>query len=283
MAVLKPNHLNEEDTRGILIDPMLQALGWNIFDLNEISRNSKTSSGGYIDYILKYNGRQIYVEAKPLSSELTQKFQIQATNYAYEDNITYCVLTNGNRYQIFETFKKGTVSERLLIDISLDDEKVPIEKKIKFLNFISKENIKNGSQECANHVKSLSFQNEAKGTNNLPGLSNLILNLREQILALGKDITEVFYHQHYALGFKRHTEFVVLNIKSKNKEIEVLLRFGEFKPNFERFKGVKIEFLPKTNTCGRINFKVTITKKEQIKEIMGLIKQCYDLQLKWHK
>ena len=116
---LKSQNLNEEDTRGILIDPMLQVLGWNIFDVNEISRNSKTSSGKFIDYILKFNEKKIYLEAKPLSSKLILKFQVLATNYAYEDNITFCVLTNGNRYQIFETFKRGTVSERLIIDISL--------------------------------------------------------------------------------------------------------------------------------------------------------------------
>ena len=83
-----------------------------------------------------------------LRCKLTQKFQVQATNYAYEDNIDFCVLTNGNRYQIFETFKKGTVSERLLIDISLDDEKISLDKKAEYLSLISKESVKKGDLEC---------------------------------------------------------------------------------------------------------------------------------------
>ena len=279
IATLKSKKLNEEDTRCILIDPMLRALGWNIFDLNEISRNSKTSSGGYVDYILKFNGRQIYLEAKALSSRLEQKFQIQATKYAYEDNISFCVLTNGNRYQIFETFKRGTVSERLIIDITLDDEEIYIEKKVEYLNFISKESIKNGDLECDNKI--LSSQNEIIETDKQPEFKALILTLREKILALGKDVREVFYHQHNALGFKRDTEFTTIKIKPKNKEILLLLKFGEFKPNLDKVEKVQIEPLPKTYRYGRTNFKATVTEKEQINEIIDLVKQCYDLQLKW--
>ncbi|MFX1420663.1 MAG: hypothetical protein ACFE9N_17330, partial [Promethearchaeota archaeon] len=216
---LKSKDINEEDTRVILIDPMLQALDWDIFDVNEISRNCKTSSGGYIDYILKFNGRKIYLEAKPLSSKLEQKFQIQATNYAYEDNITFCVLTNGNRYQIFETFKKGTVSERLIIDIALDDEKISLEKKVEYLNFISKDSIKNGELEGT--YKNLSFQSQIFETDGLPELKDLFLTLREKTLALGKDIREYFYHQHNAVAFSRDTEFTIIIINPKNKQLEI--------------------------------------------------------------
>ncbi len=279
IATLKSKDLNEEDTRVILIDPMLLALGWNIFDLDEISRNCKTSSGGYVDYILKFNGRQIYLEAKPLRRKLEQKFQIQATNYAYEDNIDFCVLTNGNRYQIFETFKKGTVSERLLIDISLDDQKISLDKKVDYLKFISKESIKNGDLECNNRL--LNSQNEIYKTGSHPVLNNLFLTLREKILALGKDIKEIFYHQHSALGFCRNTEFTIINIKPKNQEIEILLKFGKIYPNLEKIEKINIEPLPQKYRCGKTNFKVKITEKDQIKEIIDLIKQCYDLQSKW--
>ncbi|MFX1567597.1 MAG: hypothetical protein ACFFCV_04425 [Promethearchaeota archaeon] len=282
IAALKSQNLNEEDTRGILIDPMLQELGWNIFDVNEISRNSKTTSGKFIDYILKFNGTQIYLEAKPLSSKLTQKFQVQATNYAYEDNITFCVLTNGNRYQIFETFKRGTVSERLIIDISLDDEKISLDKKVECLTFISKESIKNGDLESFH--RNLNGQNELltkiDGTDKPLEFKVFILTLREKILALGKDITEVYYHQHCAIGFKQDTEFASMKIRSKNNEIILFLRFGEFEPNLEKFEQFQIERLPnKLNLANNI-YKVVITRKEQIEEINTLIKLCYDLRKK---
>ena len=250
----------------------------NIFNLNEISRNCKTSSGGYVDYILKYNGTQIYLEAKPLHSKLEQKFQIQATNYAYEDNIDICVLTNGNRYQIFKTFKKGTVSDRLLIDISLDDEKISLDNKVEYLNFISKERIKNGDLGSANK-----YVNDLKQITNTVELSefkNLILTLREEILALGKDIKEIFYHQYNAIGFRRNTEFILMNIKPGSREIEFLLRFGENTPNIEQFSNIKVEHLPQIYMNSKMNLKAKINKKEQIREIIELIKQCYKLQVK---
>ncbi|MFX0023530.1 MAG: DUF5655 domain-containing protein [Candidatus Hermodarchaeota archaeon] len=279
IATLKSKDLNEEDTRVILIDPMLLALGWNIFDLNEISRNCKTSSGGYVDYILKFNGRQIYLEAKPLRSKLEQKYQIQATNYAYEDNIDICVLTNGNRYQIFETFKRGTVSDRLLIDITLDDNKISLDKKVEYLNFISKENIKNG--DLVNDVKNGNSQKQIIETDKLPEFKNLILALREKILAIGKDIREKFYHQYNAIGFRRNKEFILMNIKSESREIEFLLMFGEFKPKVEHFDKIQVETLPQIYMYGRMNFRAKVNQKEQIREIIDLIKQCYNLQLKW--
>ncbi len=278
IATLKSKDLNEEDTRVILIDPMLLALGWNIFDLDEISRNCKTSSGGYVDYILKYNGRQVYLEAKPLRSKLEQKFQIQATNYAYEDNIDFCILTNGNRYQIFETFKRGTVSERLLIDISLDDEKISLDKKAEYLSLISKESIKKGGLEF--NYKISDSQNNTHGNKNHPELNELFLALREKILALGKDIREIFYHQHNALGFKRKTEFITIQIKPRNKEIEIFLKFGPIVPNFEKIDKIQIIALPKTYKYGRNYFKAKIIKKEQIKDVIELIKQCYNIQLR---
>ncbi len=277
IATLKSKDLNEEDTRVILIDPMLLALGWNIFDLDEISRNCKTSSGGYVDYILKYNGSQIYLEAKPLRSKLEQKYQIQATNYAYEDNIDICVLTNGNRYQIFETFKRGTVADRLLIDVALDDKKISLDKKVEYLSFISKETIRNEALEFDN---SLSLQNKSLQAEMLPELKDLFLILRNKILALGNDIREIFYHQHNALGFSRTTEFTIINIKPKNEEIEIILKFGKFVPKLEKLGNIKIEPLPRTYGNGNINFKVRITKNEQINEIIDLIKHCYDLHMK---
>jgi predicted transport protein len=282
VVTLKSKNLNEEDTRVILIDPMLLALGWNIFDLNEISRNCKTSSGGYVDYILKNNGTQIYLEAKPLISKLEQKFQIQATNYAYEDNIDICVLTNGNHYQIFKTFKRGTVSDRLLIDICLDDEKISLDKKVEYLNFISKENIKTGVLEC--DKKKLSCQQDVVCKNEsdiMPELINLFLTLKEKILALGKDIREVFYHQHKALGFRQGTEFAVMKINPKSKEIEIILKFGNFRPDFKKLDNMSIQPLPKTHVNGNNNYKVRITSIKQIKQVLEIVRQSYNLKLKY--
>jgi len=350
---LKDTNINEENTRGNLIDPILQALGWNIFDLNEVSRNAKTSSG-FVDYVLKIDNKKVYLEAKPLNKRLVKQFQTQTTNYAYEDNIPFCVLTDGNRYQIFETYKKTNVSDRLLIDVVLNNEEVSLEKKLEYLNFLSKENVKNGSLERINEIlnlqnqvneviqtifsnpsdkfievisseldqkfekesirkaitkigneinfqesqisdntSQLSISGKRKSqinekdikflTDKLPELRDIFMELRKKIVALGKDILEIFYPQYNALGFRRDTEFTSMKVKPKNKEVELLLKFGEFEPKLENLEKIQIEPLPKTYRYGRVNYRVLITEEDQIDEVIKLVKQCYDLQLKWRK
>lgn len=326
----------------------------DFFDINEISRNVKTSSGGFVDYVLKTDEKKIYLEVKPLSNKLTRRNQIQATNYAYEDNIHFCILSNGNRYQIFETFKKGSVSDRLLIDISLIDDEIPIQKKVEIMNFISKSSVKTGNLEKINEIlniknkvkeaiqtifsnpndkfikvisseigenfekekikneiieigNEISFQ-ESKITDSaskielqdkksskeiengikilidkLPDFQDIFLSLRNKILKLGNDIREVFMPQYNAIGFRRDTEFTSMKVKPKNREIEFLLKFGEFEPNMNNISEIEIEPIPKTYRYGKMNSKMSITREEQVDDAIKTIKQCYDLQLKWRK
>ncbi len=351
---LKDKDINEENTRGILIDPLLQALGWDIFNLNEVLRNEKTSSGGYVDYILKTDNQIIYLEAKQINSRLINKFQTQATNYAYEDNVHFCVLTNGNQYQIFETYRKGTVTDRLLVDIKLNDNEISSDKKLEHINFISKASVQKGNLERMNEILNLqnkvyevvqtlfsnpnhkfieiisleleqdfepesirkaiinigneiNFQEPELGdrtselestkepkslasdenikilTDKLPEFRDIFLKLREKIISIGNDIREVFYPQYNALVYKRDTEFTSMKIKPIKKVIRFLFKFGEYEPNLENLDTIQIEPLPKTYRLGRINYMALITKKEQIDDIINLVKQSYDLQVKWRK
>lgn len=346
---LKDKNMNEENTRGILIEPILQALGWNIYDIGEILRNEKTSGGGFVDYILKADEKKIYIEAKPISSALNNKFQIQATKYAYEDNIPFCVLTNGNRYQIFETYKRGTISDKLLVDICLSDEEISINRKLEQLNFISKESVKSGNLEKINEILNLENEvNEIIQTllsspnhkfielisselnhkynpdgikeaivklgneinfqesqiidsaitmdpytdfeteisfliNKLPKFKDILLSLRKKIQNLGIDVNVVYNLQNNHIVFKRDTEFTSIKVKPKNQELDVYLKFGEFEPYIDDLDKIEIEPLPKTYRYGRINHKMVITDEKQIDEAFQLIKQCYDLQLKWRK
>jgi hypothetical protein len=70
-------------------------------------------------------------------------------------------------------------------------------------------------------------------------------------------------------------------LKPESKEIEFLLKFGEFEPNLENIDTLLVEPIPKAYIHGMTNYRVTLTEKEQVKELILLAKQCYDLQLKW--
>ncbi|HWR21568.1 MAG TPA: hypothetical protein VN444_06890 [Verrucomicrobiae bacterium] len=60
---------NESETKAGFIEPLLQAIGWDTRDRNEVGFETKVS-GGRVDYSLKLQGSpRIYVEAKPLSKK----------------------------------------------------------------------------------------------------------------------------------------------------------------------------------------------------------------------
>ena len=63
---------NESETKTGFIEPLLQALGWNTQDRNEVGLEEKIS-GGRVDYSLKIKGSpKIYIEAKPPRAKLTK-------------------------------------------------------------------------------------------------------------------------------------------------------------------------------------------------------------------
>lgn len=64
-AAGKISQYNESETKTGFIEPLLQALGWNTQDRNEVGLEENIS-GDRVDYSLKINGSpKIYIEAKP--------------------------------------------------------------------------------------------------------------------------------------------------------------------------------------------------------------------------
>src|SRR4051812_42559551 len=88
---------NEANTKALLIEPLIAALGWNPIDLDVVEREVKVFEGTYLDYALKVEGKpRVYVEAKGIKENLDdKKFIAQTLNYANNDGVVWCVLTNG--------------------------------------------------------------------------------------------------------------------------------------------------------------------------------------------
>jgi hypothetical protein len=62
---------NEANTKAILVEPMLAALGWDPGDLDHVTREVKVFEGTYLDYALRWNGSpKVYVEAKGIGESL---------------------------------------------------------------------------------------------------------------------------------------------------------------------------------------------------------------------
>ncbi len=65
-AAGKITHYSEEETKLGFIQPLFEALGWNVFDKNEVSAEEQIS-GDRVDYGFYLNGRiKFYLEAKKI-------------------------------------------------------------------------------------------------------------------------------------------------------------------------------------------------------------------------
>ncbi|MDP2830508.1 MAG: hypothetical protein Q8O21_00395, partial [bacterium] len=85
----------EEETKKDFIAPMFEALGWNVFNRNEVTAEEQIS-GNRVDYGFYLNGRiKFYLEAKPLKADLLREdYAKQAIRYSWNKGVTWAVLTD---------------------------------------------------------------------------------------------------------------------------------------------------------------------------------------------
>ena len=112
---------NETRTRMALIDPLLHALGWNVFDPGIIMPEYKVE-GGLADYaLLRPDGRPAAtVEAKRLGAGLASH-RMQMLNYANADGIAYAGLTDGNHWEMYNVFQQAALNKRRILEVSIAD------------------------------------------------------------------------------------------------------------------------------------------------------------------
>lgn len=104
--VLQKEH--ETSTRNVLINPLLQALGWDTTDRNKVRAESRISRGR-ADYILMNGDQQVaLVEAKRLGEV---PGTAQALEYCHRGDIRYMILTDGDHWDMYDLQKKGRLEE----------------------------------------------------------------------------------------------------------------------------------------------------------------------------
>jgi len=118
----RKDDLKETPTRIIFTDVLLQALGWDVRDPDEVELECPTIDGKSVDYALKIDRRPVlFVEAKPLNDPLTDVKSItQVVGYAANAGVEWCVLTNGVTYKVYHSTEKAEAPEKLLFEVSID-------------------------------------------------------------------------------------------------------------------------------------------------------------------
>jgi type I restriction-modification system DNA methylase subunit len=93
---------NEANTKQTFILPLFEVLGWDIYDFNEVALE-EAASNKRVDFAFKINGvARFYLEAKPLKADLNNPDYVkQAITYAYNNGVTWAVLTNFDEIRLF--------------------------------------------------------------------------------------------------------------------------------------------------------------------------------------
>lgn len=114
----------ETRTRQLLIDPLLSAMGWDVQNPKKVRlENPLQAPGGTIraDYVLlNANGNDLAaIEAKKLGARLDDKVTNQVFSYADEKNCQYMIVTDGDKWRIYNCHKNAARSEKLEVEIQV--------------------------------------------------------------------------------------------------------------------------------------------------------------------
>lgn len=116
--------LGEQNTKASLIEPILEALGWDVRDPDEVYREFKANSrDNPVDYALTLLRKpRLFVEAKGLGEDMAdRKWISQVLAYAVVAGVEWCVLTDGNEYRFYNATVAVDAEEKLFCRIKLSD------------------------------------------------------------------------------------------------------------------------------------------------------------------
>ncbi|OGY25471.1 MAG: hypothetical protein A2Z11_03520 [Candidatus Woykebacteria bacterium RBG_16_43_9] len=119
----KAKSYTEEETKKDFILPLFEALGWDVFDKNEVSAEEKNLSSGRVDYGFYINERaKFYLEAKKLSADLnSEQFANQAVRYSWNKGVTWAILTDFESLKVFNAQDiESSLANKLFFEITHD-------------------------------------------------------------------------------------------------------------------------------------------------------------------
>jgi hypothetical protein len=108
--------LNEADTERLIVEPVLEALGYGPLDYR---KRSQGVGADFPDYtILPLSERRWCLEVKEWEARLEERHERQAVNYANNNGAQWAVLTNGRAWRIYNTRAPGSLREMLAYEVT---------------------------------------------------------------------------------------------------------------------------------------------------------------------
>ncbi|MCD2190989.1 hypothetical protein [Actinomycetospora soli] len=139
----RPNQrIGEQNTKVMLIEPVLQALGWDLFDPEEVNREyRRRGADNPVDYaLLLLRTPRLFVEAKGLGENIDDpRWANQTISYAAVAGVEWVALTDGAQWRIYNAHAPVPVEDKLFrsVDVAGDPEGA-----VELLELLSKENMR---------------------------------------------------------------------------------------------------------------------------------------------
>jgi predicted type IV restriction endonuclease len=135
---------SEQDTKRILITPAIEALGWDILDIDEVRNEYRhNAADNPVDYALFLNRSPVlFVEAKPLGHDLDdRKWIVQTINYANVAGVDWCVLTNGAEWRFYKVHAQVEADRKLFTTVRIDDSGA-LDEAARVLSLLTRDNMR---------------------------------------------------------------------------------------------------------------------------------------------
>ena len=114
----------EARTRLVLINPLLQALGWDVSNPAAVQIEYQVKKKR-ADYVLIRERRDVpiaVIEAKGLGNTLADDETTQAHIYANQAGIDYMIVTDGDRWKMFKAYGRGVLEDRQIMEFQLSQD-----------------------------------------------------------------------------------------------------------------------------------------------------------------
>lgn len=114
--------LTEAETRRALIDPIFEAIGWDVANPTVVRMEwRKNPDDRPVDYAFMVNNvPKLLVEAEKLREDITdRKWRDQLLLYSTQVGVKWCALTNGNIIRIYNSLAEEAAPDKLLFEIEV--------------------------------------------------------------------------------------------------------------------------------------------------------------------
>lgn len=101
--------------QGVVL-PILSALGWNPFDIDEVTPEF---GGGRVDFCLRIGGQsKVFIEAKRGGEDLASH-QTQLVGYSSESGVGLAALVNGLEWRFYLPLREGASEDRVFAAVNM--------------------------------------------------------------------------------------------------------------------------------------------------------------------